>query len=81
MSATVWKTLDARPILAGGEHPLERVMQDLSQLPAGQAYDLLTPFVPEPLIDKAAARGFAGTSTAEGPGLVRTRFVREGGEG
>lgn len=79
MSTVLWKTLDARPMLAGGEHPLERVMQDLGELPAGQAYELLTPFVPEPLIEKAAARGFVGTSTTAGPGLVRTRFVREGG--
>lgn len=78
MSPTVWKSLDARTMLASGEHPLERVMHDLSELPEGQAYDLLTPFVPEPLIDKAAARGFAGSPQAEGPALVRTRFVRKG---
>ena len=79
MTATVWKTLDARPLLARGEHPVERVLSDLAGLPEGQAYDLLTPFVPQPLIDRAGARGFVGTSADEAPGLVRTRFVRGGG--
>jgi uncharacterized protein (DUF2249 family) len=79
MSTTVWKTLDARPILDAGEHPLAQVMADLAELPAGQAYDLLTPFVPHPLIDKAADAGYAGSTSVEPGGLVRTRFVRVGG--
>jgi uncharacterized protein (DUF2249 family) len=71
-------TLDARPLLAVGEHPAERVMQALSALPEGQAFDLLTPFPPMPLIDKAAALGFEAVSRTEAGGVFRTRFVRQG---
>ena len=35
-NATVAKSLDARPVIAGGGHPLEQVLRELKELPAGQ---------------------------------------------
>ncbi len=49
------KELDAREMLAAGEHPVNQVMADLKQLPPGKIYKLLVPFLPAPLIDKAAS--------------------------
>ena len=67
--------LDARPIIEGGGHPLEEVMRGLTALEPGQCFELVTPFVPAPLIARAEARGFAAW-TEPGEGRVRTLFGR-----
>lgn len=74
-------TLDARPILAGGGHPLSRVMQGLSELGPDEIYLLLTPFVPAPLIDMARSMGYEAYSRWEGD-VLHTFFRRqpEGGQ-
>jgi hypothetical protein len=48
-------SLDAREMLAAGEHPVNQVMADLKQLPPGGIYRLTAPFLPAPLIDKATS--------------------------
>ncbi len=50
-SGTIVDTLDARPMLAQGQHPKGLVLQELQGLKAGQVYLLITPFVPGPLIE------------------------------
>ena len=47
--------LDARTMLAAGEHPVTQVMADLNRLPEGKIYRLVAPFLPAPLIDKASS--------------------------
>jgi DUF438 domain-containing protein len=69
-------TFDARPALAAGEHPKQRVMSDLAALAHGGAYLLLTPFVPTPLVELARGGGFETFSLAGGDGVVRTWFRR-----
>jgi len=54
--------LDARPILATGEHPLERVMRDTGNLNSGEIYEIITPFSPIPMIEKMEAEGFESFS-------------------
>jgi hypothetical protein len=51
----IHKELDARKMLSAGEHPVNQVMADLKQLPAGKIYKLEAPFLPAPLIDKASS--------------------------
>lgn len=48
------KEMDARKMLAAGEHPVNQVMADLKQLPEGKIFKLKAPFLPAPLIDKAS---------------------------
>lgn len=50
--------LDARPMLAVGEHPVNQVMADLKTLESGKIYKLSAPFLPAPLIDKASSLNF-----------------------
>ncbi len=78
VEGAVVRTLDARAAIEAGEHPMPQVMADLARLEGGQVYELVTPFVPAPLLDLARARGFAGHSVTEAPGLVRSYFRREG---
>jgi hypothetical protein len=67
---------DARQAIEAGEHPLPRVMADLAGLAGDDVYQLLTPFVPAPLVDMARGKGFEAFSVAEAEGLVRTFFRR-----
>lgn len=52
-------TLDARPLLAQGIHPLEKVQQESATLQPGEIYEIITPFPPMPMIEKMEAAGFA----------------------
>ena len=72
------RTLDARAGIEAGEHPLPRVMADLAALADAEVYQLLTPFVPAPLVDLARSTGFAAFSVRESDALVRTFFRRDG---
>lgn len=77
-SATSVTTLDARSILASGAHPAGDVMNGLSALDDGAVFELVTPFVPAPLVDMARGRGFAAHSLWDGD-IVRTYFTRQRG--
>jgi hypothetical protein len=70
------QTLDARSSIEAGEHPLPRVMSELAALLDADVYQLLTPFVPAPLVDLARSKGFESYSVKEGDALVRTFFRR-----
>jgi len=78
VEGAVVRTLDARAAIESGEHPMPQVMADLARLGDGQVYQLVTPFVPAPLLDLAREKGFASFSATEAPGLVRTFFRKEG---
>jgi len=75
----VARTHDARAAIEAGEHPLPRVMADLAALADAEVYELVTPFVPAPLVDLARDKGFSSYSAVEGPTLVRTFFRRKVG--
>ena len=57
---------------------MPQVMADLATLGHAQVYELVTPFVPAPLLDLARGKGFASYSVTEAPGLVRSYFRKEG---
>ncbi|MBI3948305.1 MAG: DUF1858 domain-containing protein [Armatimonadetes bacterium] len=76
--ARVSRTYDARATIESGGHPVEQAMRDLNGLQEGEVYELITPFVPAPLVDLAARKGFRAFSTQESPELVRTYFTRAG---
>ncbi|ACL66720.1 Domain of unknown function DUF1858 [Anaeromyxobacter dehalogenans 2CP-1] len=69
---------DARAAIEAGEHPMPKVMADLAALGEGDVYELVTPFVPAPLVDLARGKGFESFSVSEGDAVVRTYFRRVG---
>jgi hypothetical protein len=79
VQGAVTRTHDARAAIETGEHPLPRVMADLATLGDAEVYELVTPFVPAPLVDLAREKGFSSFSVSEGEALVRTYFRRAGG--
>jgi len=75
-SDQIAKTLDARPIIETGGHPLEQVMKELVELENGKIYELITPFVPSPLLDVVRNKGYqVWTETAE-DNSVRNYFIK-----
>lgn len=69
-------TLDARPLLAQGIHPLEQVQQECAALQAGEIFEIITPFPPAPMIEKMAAAGFETFSGSGEDGMFHTFFGR-----
>lgn len=52
------QTMDVRPILAAGDHPVHLVLAELKGLIEGQIFKMTAPFLPSPLIDKASSLNF-----------------------
>ena len=76
IKANIKITLDARPLLASGNHPIERVINEASGLNSGEIYEILTPFSPMPMIEKLKTLGFEGFSSQDEMGLFHTFFLR-----
>ena len=69
-------TLDAQPILASGEHPLERVLREADSLNPGEIYEIITPFPPMPMIEKLTALGFENYSETDDAGVFHNFFKK-----
>ena len=67
-------TLDARPLLAAGEHPLQRVMDECALLQPGEIFEIITPFPPMPMVEKLTALGFENYIEPAANGLFHTYF-------
>lgn len=52
------KSFDARDMLDRGEHPINKVISDLNEIESGKTYELISGFLPVPLIEKALDLGF-----------------------
>ncbi|MEI6576148.1 MAG: hypothetical protein WCO63_08230 [Bacteroidota bacterium] len=50
-------SLDAREMIAQGKHPLSNALEMADQMESGDIFELITPFPPNPLIDKMVAKG------------------------
>ncbi len=69
--------LDARPLLAAGEHPLNQVLSEIQQLQPGEIYELTTPFLPAPLLDAVRKKGLEVWSLPEAADLYRNYFCKK----
>jgi uncharacterized protein (DUF2249 family) len=49
------KTFDVREMLSAGEHPVNQVLAEVKELNEGEIYCIIAPFLPAPLIEKAAS--------------------------
>lgn len=71
------QSFDASPLLESGQHPMAIVMEHLGKLPPGGIYELITPFVPAPLLDMATKKGFASWSVTEAPDCVKSYVINK----
>jgi uncharacterized protein (DUF2249 family) len=74
--ANIKITLDARPLLATGNHPVERVIREAGEMNSGEIYEIITPFPPMPMIEKLEALGFESFSEQTEEGPYHTYFLR-----
>ncbi len=74
--ALIAKELDAREMLAAGEHPVAQVIADLKQLEGKSIFKLTVPFLPAPLIDKATSLEFAHWVVKEADDLFNIYFAK-----
>ncbi|MDF1573291.1 MAG: DUF1858 domain-containing protein [Bacteroidales bacterium] len=56
---TIAATIDIREMLNAGEQPVHEVLSTIKKLEAGQVLELIAPFLPAPLVDKASGLGYA----------------------
>jgi hypothetical protein len=71
------KQLDARPIIEQGGHPLGDVLTGIRDIAMGDIFELITPFLPAPLIERVVDQGFDAWSKKENESLIRTYFVKK----
>jgi uncharacterized protein (DUF2249 family) len=69
-------TIDARPMLEAGQHPMAEVFSNLSEMQAGGTLKLITGFIPAPLIDKAKEKGFLTYPELKAQNEVHTYFYK-----
>jgi hypothetical protein len=67
---------DVREMLANGEHPVAQVMEDLKKQKENEIYQLIAPFLPVPLIDKASSLNFSHWIEKENDELFFIYFIR-----
>lgn len=74
--AQISQETDIRSMLAAGEQPVNQVMADLNTLAPGVIYRVIAPFVPAPLIEKAASLGIDHWLKQEADELFHVYFRR-----
>lgn len=70
------QTLDARPIIMSGGHPIQYVMMAVQTLSVGEVFKLITPFQPTPLMDMITSHGYKVYGEKENDSLYYTYFSR-----
>ena len=68
--------IDARPIISSGGHPLDMVMNKLTQIEEGRAICLITPFIPIPMIEIAKNRNYKVMVEKNSENEFRTYFKK-----
>jgi hypothetical protein len=70
------KKLDARPLIESGVHPLGEVMKEIQDLKRGDIYELITPFLPAPMIERIMSMGFDKWTKKKSSELFFTYFYK-----
>ncbi len=71
------RLLDVCHTIAEGNHPKDMVLQAAEELAVGQTLELVTPFVPSPIIDILRSKGFAISIMPPSEGKVRTFILKQ----
>jgi len=74
-ACTEVETIDARPEIEAGSHPLPQVLQAIGKLEQGHALAVVAPFKPTPMIEKVTQMGFVAWTDQKGPAHFVTYFA------
>ncbi len=69
-------SIDARPLLARGEHPVQLMMMETQKLNKGEILEMITPFKPTPLLDMISQNGFEVFSLKINESLFKNYFMK-----
>lgn len=70
------KEFDIREMLLAGEQPVNQVVSDLNRLNSGEIYQLIAPFLPAPLVEKAGSLNIKHWVKKENDNLFIIYFSR-----
>ncbi|MBI5767597.1 MAG: DUF2249 domain-containing protein [Verrucomicrobia bacterium] len=70
-------SIDVRLLMAGGEEPRDRIMAMVAELGARDGLEVISPFLPAPLIERLQTDGFTVHPERRLDGSWVTRFWRE----
>ncbi len=69
-------TLDIREMLNQGEQPVNQAISEINDLHISEIYEVIAPFIPAPLIDKATSLHVQHWVKEEGVELFRVYFIK-----
>ena len=75
-NSIVNERFDARAVINSGGHPLDKVIKGVKEMQIGSIYELITPFLPVPLIDKVEQLGFVSWSVQTEGEIYKTYFKK-----
>ncbi len=67
--------LDIRPLLESGEQPIQYVLRECQILKPDEICEVISPFLPAPLIEQADKKGYLVWSKEESPHVYKTYFT------
>jgi len=76
----VSQVFDAGPVLEDGQNPMDLVFRHLGTLKNGEIFELVTPFLPAPLIEKTEKKGYRSWTNCESTGDWHTYFTTKTGK-
>jgi hypothetical protein len=65
----VVETYDASPVINSGASPMAEILRRTKVLNQGDIFELMTPFVPAPILDMLRTQGFKVWCIQNGPGI------------
>ncbi|UCH15481.1 MAG: DUF1858 domain-containing protein [Bacteroidales bacterium] len=69
-------SFDACPVIERGESPVALIFKKIENLGKGEIFELITPFVPAPVIDKLKEKGYNAWFT-KAKNVVKTYFYKQ----
>ncbi len=67
--------LDIRSMLDSGQQPIQQVLRECQKLKPDDIYEVISPFLPAPLIEQAEKQGYSVWSKEESSDVYKTYFT------
>ena len=72
--SNIEKVFDARELIQSGQHPLNEVIMETKKLSDGKILEVITPFLPSPMLDIVKNNGLKVWTLKENESLYRNYF-------
>lgn len=73
----ITNSFDATTIINSGENPMPQVFSEIKKIDKGEIFELITPFVPAPIIDKLIEKGYECWVDQEDESTIRSNFIKK----